>query len=161
MPNRLLALHEVPMIGINAFEKIVSLPIFTSPFTEIISTNFQDLVFRIGSGDEKLSRFTGSSGDSRLVPNKPGRIGLWFYQLCASLRYGNAYLFWCKLHHSNPFLGETVPVSSIVESWAKVVKKLPRYKWSDSINNGFLLLRCSWQTIFPTRRRQRFPNVGQ
>jgi hypothetical protein len=126
--NRLLALHpEVPMIGINALEKIVSLPIFTSPFTEIISTNFQDLVFRIGeycSGDEKLFRFTGSSGDSRLVPNKPGRIGLWFYQLCAPLRYGNAYLLWCKLHHSNPFLGETVPVSSIVESWAKVVKKL-------------------------------------
>jgi hypothetical protein len=39
------------------------------------------------------------------------------------------------------FLGKLYPVSSIVESWAKVVKKLPRYKWSASLNNGFLFLR--------------------
>jgi hypothetical protein len=92
-----------------------------------------------------------TSGDSRLVPNTPGRIGLWFYQLCASLRYGNAYLFWCKLHHSNPFLGETVHGSSIVESWAKVVKKL-------GTNGRTLLTMDSY--YFDVAGRQYFQREG-
>ena len=62
--------------------------------------------------------------DIRLCPNKPDKIGLWFYELCAPLCYGNAYLLWTTMHHSDRTNGITVPVASIVKKWASIVKKL-------------------------------------
>jgi hypothetical protein len=56
----------------------------------------------------------------RLVPHKPGRIGLWFYELCAPLRYGGQYLLFTKLHKND----EYTPVSSIVEKWSSIVNRM-------------------------------------
>jgi hypothetical protein len=112
-----------PVPGIDMIEKLLSIPLVTSAHCEILSRNFQNLVFHLGescAGDEKLFYFTGKSHDIRLVPHKPGRIGLWFYELCAPLRYGGQYLLFTKLHKNN----EYTSVSSIVEIWSNIIKAL-------------------------------------
>jgi hypothetical protein len=118
---------EAKSLGITLLEKLVSLPLFTAPIYEHLSLNFQKLVYQLGdsvAGDEKLFHFTGNSGDVRLVPNKPARIGLWFYQLCVQLPDGSSFLLWTRLHHSNGLLGESMPTTTIIEAWADVVKRL-------------------------------------
>eukprot|EP00957_Ditylum_brightwellii_P095687 7290714-Ditylum_brightwellii.AAC.1 len=44
------------------------------------------------SGDENLFHYTGASGYVRLVVSKPGRLGLWMFQLAASLACGLPFL---------------------------------------------------------------------
>jgi hypothetical protein len=108
-------------------ERLISLEYFKPTIIDLICSYFQSLVFNIGEvccGDEKLFHFTGESEDIRLCPNKPARIGLWFYQLCVSLHQERSYLLWTKLHHSNKIIGQNVPVSSVVQSWAGVVRRL-------------------------------------
>jgi hypothetical protein len=110
----------------SVLEKLMSIPLFTYHYFEEISLNCQSVVRHLGeyvAGDEKLFHFTGDSGDIRLVLTKPDRIGLWFYQLCAPLHNGASFLLWFKLHHSDAFLGENIPVASVVQSWSEVVRK--------------------------------------
>jgi hypothetical protein len=71
------------------------------------------------AGDEKLLYFTGNSIDIRLVPAKPSRIGLWFYELCSTLRNGGQYLLYSRVHHG----GEYLPVANVVNDWAEIVKR--------------------------------------
>jgi hypothetical protein len=103
--------------SMSVLEKLMSIPLFTYHYFEEISLNCQSVVRHLGeyvAGDEKLFHFTGDSGDIRLVLTKPDRIGLWFYQLCAPLHNGASFLLWFKLHHSDAFLGENIPVASVV-----------------------------------------------
>ena len=81
------------------------------------------MVLKLGervAGDEKLFHFTGNSIDIRLVPSKPGHIGLWFYELCCPLKTGKSYLLSAKLHENS----EKTTVASVVENWARVVKSI-------------------------------------
>jgi hypothetical protein len=118
-------------IGDDKLAKLLSLPYFTSSYYEEISHYFQSIIEKCGdvvAGDEKLFHFTGDSIDCRLVPTKPDRIGLWFYELCVPLRFSDgtkkSFLIWAKLHHSDRILAQHVPVSSIVESWVNVTKSV-------------------------------------
>jgi hypothetical protein len=111
------------VLGINIIERLVSLPLFMNDYYNEISINFQSLVLNLGesiAGDEKLLYFTGNSQDIRLVPAKPSRIGLWFYELCSTLRNGGQYMLFSKLHRG----GEYTSVSSVVENWIQVIKRL-------------------------------------
>ncbi len=123
--------------GIDVFEKLLSLPLITSDHCEILSQNFQNLVFQLGetcAGDEKLFYFTGKSQDIRLVPHKPSRIGLWFYELCAPLYYGGQYLLFTKLHRNDQY----TPVSAIVEIWANIIKSFPEAKTLLTMDSYYL-----------------------
>ncbi len=91
----------------------------------LLSSKFQSIVATVGeyvAGDEKLFHFTGNSGDIRLVPSKPDRVGLWFYELCMPLCNGKSYLLYMKLHSTDKTYGQTIPVISVVQDWADVVK---------------------------------------
>lgn len=89
-----------------------------------ICQNFCSLLKRPGrclAGDEKLLKFTGNSGYIRLVPSKPDRIGLWFFELVAILNNGDPYMVHTMMSTSNPSTGDTVPVNAVVKEWASVV----------------------------------------
>lgn len=114
--------HSIP--GMVILEKLISLPLFTDDYAEDISNNFQNSILHLGErvcGDEKLFRYTGKSRNIRLVPSKPGKIGLWFYELCVPLKYGGQFLLHTHLHPG----GETLHVSEVVKMWIKVLKKYP------------------------------------
>lgn len=96
----------------------------TSVWSQLCN-NFQCLLKRPGRalvGDEKLLRFTGDSGYIRLVPSKPDRVGLWFFELVVTLNNGCPYLVHTMLSKSNPSAGENIPVNTVVREWAKVAK---------------------------------------
>ena len=123
--------------GIDIIEKLLSIPLITSKNCEFLSEKFQNLVSYLGescAGDEKLFYFTGNSPDIRLVPHKPGRVGLWFYELCAPLKYGGQYLLFTKLHKNN----EYTPVSSIVNIWCSIINKLKYDKTLLTIDSYYL-----------------------
>jgi hypothetical protein len=108
--------------GITRLSKLVSLPLLNSDYAEDISHNFQNLVFTIGSrcaGDEKLFHFTGDTVDIRLVPSKPDRIGLWFYELAAPLSNNSQYLLHIRMAYSK----EGLPVSQMVKKWTDIMNK--------------------------------------
>lgn len=111
--------------GINILSKIIAMPLFSATMYEDICKNFQNIVFQIGetcAGDEKLFHFTGKTKDIRLVPNKPGRIGLWNYELCAPLPHGGQFLLHTRMSHG----GETVHVSEIVKKWTDIINQYDR-----------------------------------
>lgn len=110
--------------GLSILERLISIPLFTSEYFEDISNNFQNIIKSLGErccGDEKLFHFTGQSCDLRFIPNKPARIGFWFYELCVPLRYGGQFLLHTRLSHG----GEGLPVHEVVQQWIKVMKKFP------------------------------------
>ena len=71
------------------------------------------------AGDEKLLYFTGNSIDIRLIPAKPSRIGIWFYELCSKLRNGGQYLLYSRVHHG----GECIPVANVANNWATIIQR--------------------------------------
>lgn len=99
-----------------------------------ICQNFQNLLTRPGrclAGDEKLLHFTGDSAYIRLVPSKPDRIGLWFFQLVVILEGGYPYLVHTRFCNSSTESGESIPVNTVVKEWAKVVKYFVETKKSE------------------------------
>lgn len=118
--SSILPHYQLP--GFNDLHKLISLPTFPPESCEEISNNFQKIVLYLGEsvcGDEKLFHFTGNSRDIRFVPMKPSRIGFWFYELTAPLRYGGHFLLHTRLHYGSQYS----PVSEAVRSWVNVVKK--------------------------------------
>lgn len=90
-----------------------------------ICKNFQDLLIRPGrclAGDEKLLHFTGNSGYIRIVPSKPDRVGLWFFELVATLHNGDPFLVHTRLCNACAETGDTIPVNKVVKEWASVVR---------------------------------------
>ena len=55
---------------------------------------FGDIV----TGDEKLFKYSGSSGFMRHVMNKSSGLGLWLYQVAVKLKCGAPCLIYTKLH---------------------------------------------------------------
>jgi hypothetical protein len=77
---------DVP--GITWLEKFLSNFQIDYGSLEDFSLNLQSVFLQLGhaaAGDEKLFKFTGKSAFSRLVPNKPDKVGLWFYELAVQV----------------------------------------------------------------------------
>ena len=113
--------------GIQTTEVLLSRMLFTMDYTEELSKNFRSVVDSVGqhaAGDEKLFHFTGDSPFIRLVPAKPGKVGLWFYELCCKIvADGEGLPFMLDFFmHSN--LGGSVPVQSVVERWAAAIEQI-------------------------------------
>jgi hypothetical protein len=112
------------IFGIDIVTKLISLELFTAEYTEDLSKKFQEFVLELGNscvGDEKLFHYTGLTKDIRLVVSKPGRVGLWFYELCAPLRMGRQFML-----HTRMALGkEGLPVSNVVDIWTDIIKQYP------------------------------------
>lgn len=84
------------------------------------------IVRRLGewvAGDEKLLKFTGNSGNIRLVITKPDRVGLWFYELATRLENGLPYMLYIRMHRSNPVLGHTIKTAEIIRDWSNIVMR--------------------------------------
>lgn len=96
-----------------------------------ISANFQSVVARLGeyvSGDEKLDHFTGNSGNIRLVPSKPARIGLWHYQLVGIINNTKPYLLDAHLSCPNTQVGHSDFMGNVVNRWASVIQRINCYQ---------------------------------
>lgn len=86
--------------GQDIIEYLISHFLVTSKDFPDVSLNFQSEVRTLGqwlTGDEKLQYYTGPSGDVRLVPSKPARIGLWFYELAGTLSNSSTYILHIKM----------------------------------------------------------------
>ena len=73
------------------------------------------------SGDEKLWKYAGASGYTRLVINKPSRIGLWMFQLALRLECGLPCLIYTKMHTSCMENRRVIKCFEIVKEWADMV----------------------------------------
>jgi hypothetical protein len=112
-------------LGINVHETLMSRFLITPKEYQLLSTSFQSLLSSYGdsiAGDEKLFYFTGNSGNIRLVPSKPDRIGLWFYELCCRFANGLPYMLDIQMAHSEGEL-KRKETSQTIEAWINVIKK--------------------------------------
>jgi hypothetical protein len=111
--------------GYDTIQKMFSKFYFRQDHFEAICKNFQSLIASPGSclcGDEKLLHFTGDSVFIKLVPNKPDKVGLWFFELVCRLPDNSTFLLHTKLHDGSPEANITVPVSSVVKSWCSIAE---------------------------------------
>lgn len=114
------------LIGINTVEVLIARFNIDSAFFPALSKNWQSVLRTLGqflAGDEKLLHFTGNSGDIRAIPSKPDRIGLWFYELCATLPNGKPFIVHTDLWQAAKEYNLSVPVHHIVKKWARVVNR--------------------------------------
>lgn len=89
------------------------------------------MVARLGeyvSGDEKLDHFTGTSGNTRLVPSKPARVGLWHYQLVGMMNNITRYLLDTHLSCLNTQVGYSDFMGNVVNRWTSVIRGINRYQ---------------------------------
>ncbi len=77
-------------------------------------------VGRVMCGDEKLLYFTGDSGFIRLVPSKPDKIGLWFFENCVVLKGKLPFLIYARLSNANTKMDMAVPAGEVVREWADI-----------------------------------------
>jgi hypothetical protein len=112
--------HDAEPIGRESIEKLIGNMLLSIDYSDDISSNFVSALATLGqnvAGDEKLWRFTDNSANIRLVPSKPGKIGLWFYELCCRLQAGDAeipFLMYVRMHDS---VEKRVTVDEIVRLW--------------------------------------------
>ena len=95
--------------------------ILTPELSDDLNANFQAVIRHIGesvAGDEKLFYFAGESGWVRLIINKPGKLGLWFYELVGMTQGGHPFLLHTKLHRNDD--GTKISVASMVREWIDV-----------------------------------------
>lgn len=59
----------------------------------------------------------------RDVKSKPDRIGLWFYQLMATLSNDTQFMLHTKLWEADPSVKVSVPVHTVVKDWCDVVNR--------------------------------------
>ena len=106
----------------NQISRIISSCLILPVHYPTLSKAFQSIFAKLGryiAGDEKLWHFTGASSCVRLVPSKPGKLGLWMYELCCTLPDGSAYLLYFRMHDNRQ--GAPVPVADVVKEWANVI----------------------------------------
>jgi len=68
--------------------------------------------------------FTGDTGYIRLVPSKPDRIGLWYYEAVCYLKNGDPFLIDPRSSDRISAWGKSMPVSAIVKEWGQICTKL-------------------------------------
>lgn len=112
----------VEPIRLHHLQRLVTILLFGDNNVNRICRNFQSTVHHLGqyiAGDEKLFHYTGESGCIRLVPSKPDRIGLWFYECCGTFRNGSPFILYMKLH--NNYLPGTQKLTNVVQDWGSIV----------------------------------------
>jgi hypothetical protein len=112
-----------PIPSISTCETLLSRFRIAYTHFELISRRFRSCLKHVGrviAGDEKLLHFTGDSGFIRLVPSKPDRIGLWFFEACCTLTNGLPYLIHGRLCDANPATNRSIPVHHVVKQWADI-----------------------------------------
>ena len=85
---------------VNILKTLLARYLFTENYFAGLTDNVMSIIRRFGefvAGDEKLLHFTGNSGDIRMVKEKPDRVGLWFYELCALLPNGLPIIVYFRL----------------------------------------------------------------
>jgi hypothetical protein len=105
-------------------EHLIANFFLTSEYNDQLSKNFRSIVKEVGeyvSGDEKLFHFTGNSGNLRLVLTKPGKVGLWFYELCGAINSSMSYLLDLKLWGVDKQFGQVEQVVKIVQRWCNCI----------------------------------------
>lgn len=109
-----------------SLERVIARCLLSQEYSATISANFVSVIDSLGqyiAGDEKLFHYTGDSPHVRLVPSKPDRVGLWFYQLAGRLRNNLPFLLDTFMHDSSTGV---IKVSSVVQRWANVIAAVPR-----------------------------------
>lgn len=110
--------------GQHIWKKVNAVFHLSGEYYEDISQKFLSIVENVGeavAGDEKLFHFTGESLSARLVPSKPGTIGLWMYELCAQLKSGKIFLLHCAKSNASRVLGISEPTIDIVGKWIDAI----------------------------------------
>jgi hypothetical protein len=103
-------------------KKLLSCFMLTFEYFDELSINWQSVVRDVGefiAGDEKLLKFFGQAGDICIIPTKPDKVGLWFYELVGRDKRGRMFLLDTKLQRAHS-AGESITMVSIVERWGKV-----------------------------------------
>lgn len=136
-------------------ERLIAQCLLKEEYASVIAFNFQSLIKKLGqsvAGDEKQFRFTGDSGNFRLVISKPDGTGLWFYDLCGELRNGLPYLLDVVMHSSTK---SKVSVESIVTRWAAVMdtvgRRSQREEEEENLNADCYLVMDSCYMDSPVR----------
>ena len=109
--------------GNDVIEKVFANFLITKNYFKDLSANFQSIIVELGqyvAGDEKLFRFTGNSNLVRMVPHKPDKVGLWYYELVCRLRTGQPYLLYFRLHDA---FEQTISPTEIVKDWCRVIRR--------------------------------------
>jgi hypothetical protein len=127
-------------IGIEAYETIIARFLITKEWFDNLSINFRTAVLSLGSiliCDEKLFRFTGTSGHIMLVLEKPARIGLWFYEAVCVLDWLNLpFMVDMFMKLGSLVEAESPPMASVVQRWVDVNKSfrgVPAHMFFDSL----------------------------
>ena len=129
--------YGVKSIGREIIEKLIGNMLLSQNYSEEISQNFISILASLGqsvAGDEKLWWFTGNSESIRLVPSKPGKTGLWFYELCCRLRAGGVEIPFLMhlLMHSSTLM--RVSVGDVVKLWVACIRLVGRLKVASGLN---------------------------
>jgi hypothetical protein len=133
-------------------------------YTDELSKNWMSIVAKLGqsiAGDEKLFYFTGVSGNVRLCNSKPGKYGLWFYELCYKVRIrGKEYplLGHCCMHSSQL---ETVTVDSIVKKWVEAVWSVAAEEVAEGVNPSPKTFLCFDSYYQSSATRNFLLEIGQ
>ena len=117
---------DKPVPGLSRIELLLNRLCFTTEDENDFNERFLNCIRVLGqwlAGDEKLFKYLGRRANTRLVPHKPGKIGLWIYELCAQLASGLPFLLYFKAHIQETWRGEGYPVSQIMAEWGEIVKK--------------------------------------
>lgn len=69
--------------------------------------------------DDFFIYFTGNYIDIHLVPAKPSRINIWFYELCFNLRNRGQYSLYSRSRHE----AEYISIADVVNYWATIVQR--------------------------------------
>jgi len=122
---------------------------------DVLSAGYQSALLSLGeaiAGDEKLSHFTGNSAHIYLVLNKPAKIGLWIFELCAKLGWDNLpFMVDMYMREGRPKETDPTQMVKTVERWARVAMQYERQQspilFMDSLyfdrNSRYLLAQKS------------------
>ena len=117
------------LTGYQSIEILIARVLLTMDYSDQVSKNFRSILHSVGqhaAGDEKLFHFTGDSDLIRLVVSKPGKVGLWLYQLACKLKARDKelpYMMDTLVHHNH---AGAVHVIDIVKRWHECVEEVER-----------------------------------
>jgi len=117
------------LTGYQSIETLIARVLLTMDYSDQISKNFRSILHSVGqhaAGDENLFHFTGDFDLIRLVVSKPGKVGLWFYQLACKLKVRDEelpYMMDTLVHHNH---AGAVHVIDIVKRWRECIKEVER-----------------------------------
>ena len=137
--------------GYQSIETLITRVLLTLDYSDQISQNFRSILNSVGqhaAGDEKLFHFTGNSDLIRLVLSKPGKVGLWFYELACKLKVGDKelpYMMDILVHHNHDGV---VHVTDIVKRWHECIEEVER----KSVNVDDILAWLVFDSYYTTSK---------